>query len=161
MQIGLNFDSNFWDAFPIELKDGEWKKIWFHETSRSRIRSWPPVKCVYAVILSLKGFSEKNPFSELTYVLYVGKSKNLNNRFRVHTRGGDQKNLRYKLSSHVGTSNLNFWYIELPTATEADLRKYEQKLIDLFGKVLNDRNEIRQQKIYEEESIEATLYEEE
>ena len=27
MQIGLNFDSNFWDAFPIELKDGNGKRF--------------------------------------------------------------------------------------------------------------------------------------
>ena len=59
-------------------------------------------------------------------------------------------------------TNISNILIEIqPNATEADLRKYEQKLIDLFGKVLNDRNEIRQEKIYEEESIEATLYEEE
>ena len=73
------------------------------------------------------------PFSNLTEVIYVGRSNNLRRRYAEHLNTPTPK---VRVARQVFSDSLRFWFLQLP---EHRLSNVERLLIDCFGPPANDR----------------------
>ena len=135
LQRGLNLNLDAWDI-PNVLKSNNWRKLKFNYDSRVRIQQRPSIRGVYMIILDTLSLEVKiEPFILLNGAAYTGMSTDLYERFCRHTHPS-KDNLLKKLQYHW--RNCNFYYLELPDKTRAELEFLEGRLQNLFGPLLND-----------------------
>lgn len=120
-----------WDKLPEEIYETDWQSRPLGHASK---RSIPAITGVYMMCVRIPQASHfARPFTEMTTVIYVGKSKNLRNRYENHLNTPSPK---VRAARETYADSLRFWFLGLP---ENRISEIEALLIDCFGPPANDQ----------------------
>ena len=124
---GWAIEKEIWQTIPSQITDNRWRCTQVTRTSSTQIPDSPGIY-MFCVKQEHQGLSLQNP-------MYIGKAKNIKNRFKSHL----ENNERVKELKKCFRNKLEFYYLKLPDDTpDNDLRILEQSMIDLYGPQFNE-----------------------
>ena len=126
-----------WAKLPKELVQGVWFKVSFDHSAKELVKQ---ERGIYIVTMRVPNIEAENIFFEIQNPIYIGLSTNLKKRFSQHT--GSRKDTALWRRLHEVKSHCSFNYCCFPAYSKNKLREYEQRLIDCFGKQLNQINSV-------------------
>jgi excinuclease UvrABC nuclease subunit len=137
LSYGWSVNRDEWNAVQSEVFEASWPHVKFNNDSSELI---PKQRGIYMIVLDADNVIPHKPFDSFSSPLYVGHSTNLNQRFKNHTVGRTDNNIRRKMSKF--TNCMHFYYAVFKDHPKDSLRILEQSLIDVFGPPLNSINSI-------------------
>jgi hypothetical protein len=145
LRYGWSLEKDRWQSISPDLFEASWREVKFSPDSSVLI---PESRGIYLVIIESKNILTRAPFSSFSSPIYVGHSIKLRQRFKQHTIGNKDSNLRNKLTGF--TNNVHFHFAVFDRYPKDELKKLEQSLIDVFGPQLNSINSISPGVVIEE-----------
>lgn len=137
LRYGWSLEREFWRNIKPEVYEASWKRVKFTQDSSDLI---PESRGIYLVVIDVKKIITHMPFGSFSSPLYVGHTTKLRQRFKQHTIGNKENNIRRKM---VEFNNCMYFYFALFNDYPIDaLKNLEQSLIDVFGPPLNSINSI-------------------
>lgn len=125
-----------WESLPEEFLNGNWKKVGYVSNS---IRLVPEAGGIYMYCVGIPK-SDNEKLEQVRTPIYMGISKNLRDRFRSHL-----KNPNIERMAECFGNRLHFFHLKIDPYDEKDVRlKFEQPMIDCFGKVVNKIDSVKQ-----------------
>ena len=131
MRYGWAIKHTLWSSLPEQLvKGGEWRRVQF---GLSDANSVPPESGIYALCAAPPGRARSvqpthnDLFGVLFTALYIGRTRNLNQRFIQHC---SHPKPEIELIRSAFQESLEFWFHRL---NSKDVVAVEAQLIDCFG----------------------------
>ena len=121
-----------WEALPPEVQgDAQWQSSPLGYASR---RSIPPTTGVYMMCVRPPAFrTMAAPFDDLFQVIYVGRARNLRNRYAQHLNTPSPK---VRAARVAYSDSLRFWFLHIPAER---ISYVESALISCLGPSANDQ----------------------
>lgn len=152
LRYGWTLKKEQWDSITQEVYQAKWRCVKFTHDSSELI---PESRGVYLVVLDAKDIIPSMPFKNFSSPLYVGHATKLRQRFRQHTIGNKESNIRSKMAKF--NNNMYFYFAVFSGHPKDELKYFEQSLIDVFGPPLNSINSISPG-VITEESVEGNIH---
>ena len=130
--------NNFhWESLPEEVLNGRWNRVSYVSSSSPLVTNNGGI---YMYCVSIPRANNKY-LERIRTPIYMGISKNLRRRFKDHL---EKKEIREMAACFE--SKITFHYLKIDPYIEKDVKvKFEQPMIDCFGKVVNKIDSVRQE----------------
>ena len=134
MRKTWSIDTNHWESLPEEFLNGNWKKANYVSSDSKRVSTKGGI---YMYCVSIPK-SNNNLLDNIRTPIYMGISDNLRRRFNQHLK---KKEILEMASCF--SSKLSFMFLVIHPYDEKNIKiKFEQPMIDCFGKVVNRINSV-------------------
>lgn len=137
LRYGWTLDREHWNVVKSEVIEATWRRVKFVYDSCDLI---PQGRGIYLVVLDARDIISSTPFNSFSSPLYVGHATKLRQRFKQHTIGSNDSNLRRRMSKF--SNCMYFHFAEFRDYPKDELKFLEQSLINVFGPPLNSINSI-------------------
>ena len=132
MRRNWSIDKRHWESLPDDFLNGNWRKVNYISSESIRVSKKGGIYMYCVSIPKAKG----DRIANIRTPIYMGISNDLRRRFTEHL---DKEEIR-DMSACFG-NKLSFLYLVISPFIEKEVKiKYEQPMIDCFGKVVNKIN---------------------
>ena len=136
MRRNWSFDSIHWESLPQEFLEGKWKKVKFTSSDNNLVTKSGGI---YMFCVSIPN-SFNGRLSIIRTPIYMGISKNLHKRFKDHLNKDE-----LKMARECYGNDMDFMFLKIHPYSEEDIRvRFEQPMINCFGKVVNKIDSVEQ-----------------
>lgn len=134
MRKTWSIDTNHWESLPEEFLNGNWRKANYVSSDAKRVSAKGGI---YMYCVSIPKSNNKR-LDNIRTPIYMGISQDLRTRFTDHL---EKKEIQ-EMAKCFG-SKLTFMFLVVDPYDEKTIKiKFEQPMIDCFGKVVNKINSV-------------------